>query len=61
MPVFLLASKTLKTLNAYFSPSWGGGGEGKGRENLFLKIFEREDVDEVVLDERQVDQFPGGE
>ena len=38
-----------------------GGGEGKGRENLFLKIFEREDVDEVVLDERQVDQFPGGE
>lgn len=35
--------------------------EGRGGKICFSTIFEREDVDEVVLDERQVDQFPGGE
>ena len=34
--------------------------EGRGGKICFSTIFERGDVDEVVLEERQVDQFPGG-
>ena len=34
--------------------------EGRGGKICFSTIFQRGDVDEIGLKDRQVDQFPGG-